>query len=285
MTMPIDRRFSSGFDLSGNAGQVARKAPLPMRRGELKMATQSIGGLCFQPADPSAAAKHVVELARARNSTHVHLANAYTIALADRDGAYRRLINKGVVFADGKPLTWVSRLARQTPRIQQVRGPQLFLDVLDVGRSSGVRHFLLGSTDELLERLRERLTQRFEGVEIVGSYSPPFRPLTADEIADQDGLIRQSEADIVWVGLGTPKQDIEAARLALSTSRPAVAVGAAFDFAAGTLRLAPNWMQRAGLEWLFRLVSEPRRLWRRYMFGNARFVWAALRRRGEGTRG
>lgn len=244
------------------------------------MKTQCIGGLEFQLDGPNTAAKHVVALAKTRCCAHVHLANAYTIALADRDDAYRHLINQGVVFADGKPLTWFSRLARQTPRIQQVRGPQLFLDVLDLGRSSGVRHFLLGSTDELLERMGARLAERFEGAEIVGAYSPPFRPLTAEEIADQDALIRQSEADIVWVGLGTPKQDIEAARLALSTARPAVAVGAAFDFAAGTLRVAPIWMQRAGLEWVFRLASEPRRLWRRYLFGNARFVWAVVRRRG-----
>lgn len=240
--------------------------------------TQSIGGLDFQPVAPSAAAEYIVDLARTRKRAHVHLANAYTVALADGDDAYRQLINEGVVFADGKPITWFSRLARQTPRIQQIRGPQFFLDVLDTGRPFGVRHFLLGSTDELLERIRARLAEMFDGLEIVGSYSPPFRPLTPEEITDQDALIRQSDADIVWVGLGTPKQDIEAKRLALSTERPAVAVGAAFDFTAGALRVAPIWMQRAGLEWLFRLASEPKRLWRRYLFGNVRFVWAVARR-------
>jgi N-acetylglucosaminyldiphosphoundecaprenol N-acetyl-beta-D-mannosaminyltransferase len=250
-----------------------------IRRNELAIETQSIGGLEFQPTGPHAAAKYVVELARTRSCAHVHLANAYTIALADRDDAYRQLINQGVVFADGKPIIWFSRLARQTPQIQQVRGLDLFLDVLDVGRSPGLRHFLLGSTDEVLARMRASLAERFEGVEIVGSYSPPFRALTAEEIADQDSLIRQSNADIVWVGLGTPKQDIEARRLALSTTRPAIAVGAAFDFAAGALPVAPIWMQRAGLEWLFRLALEPGRLWRRYLFGNVRFVLAVLRRR------
>lgn len=242
------------------------------------MKTQSIGGLEIQSARLDLAAEYVVELARSRTCTPVHLANAYTIALADRDETYRQLINRGIIFADGKPITWFSRLSRQTPQIRQVRGPQLFLDVLDVGRSSGVRHFLLGSTEEVIESLRGRLAERFAGLEIVGSYSPPFRQLTAEEFAYQDALIRQSDADIVWVSLGTPKQDIEAARLAQKTARPAVAVGAAFDFAAGNLRIAPNWMQRAGLEWLFRLISEPKRLWRRYLFGNARFVWAVLRR-------
>lgn len=236
--------------------------------------TQSIGGLEFQPTGPSAAARFVVDLAITRSCAHVHLANAYTVALADRDDAYRQLINQGMAFADGKPVTWFSNLLRQTPKIQQVRGPQLFLDVLDVGRSAGVRHFFLGSTEDVLQRMCERLIERFAGLEIVGSYSPPFRQLTAEEIDYQDAVIRKSAADIVWVGLGTPKQDIEAARLAQSTARPAVAVGAAFEFAAGTLRVAPTWIQRAGLEWLFRLASEPRRLWRRYIFGNARFVWA-----------
>jgi N-acetylglucosaminyldiphosphoundecaprenol N-acetyl-beta-D-mannosaminyltransferase len=250
----------------------------PIRRGELAVNTQSIGGLEFQPTGPSDAARFVVDLALTRSCTHVHLANAYTVALADRDDAYRQIINQGVTFADGKPVTWFSHLLRQTPQIQQVRGPQLFLDVLDMGRSAGVRHFFLGSTEEVLERMCEHVVERFAGLEIVGSYSPPFRQLTADEIAHQDAVIRQSAADIVWVGLGTPKQDIEVARLARSTARPAVAVGAAFEFAAGTLRVAPTWMRRAGLEWLFRLASEPRRLWRRYIFGNARFVWAVLRR-------
>lgn len=252
----------------------------PTRQGELPLKTQAIGGLEFQPNDPHAAAEYVLGLARTRSRVPIHLANAYTIALADRNETYRQLINQGVVFADGKPITWFSRLARQKPRIQQVRGPQLFLDVLDLGRQFGVRHFFLGSTDEVLERMRVQLTQRLAGVQIAGSFSPPFRPLTADEVADQDARIRQSDADIVWVGLGTPKQDIEATRLTLSTGRPAVAVGAAFDFTAGALRVAPNWMQRAGLEWLFRLASEPRRLWRRYLFGNVRFVWAIFKRVG-----
>lgn len=247
--------------------------------------THFIGGLKFQSTGPNGAARHVVELAQTRRAVHVHLANAYTIALADRDDAYRRLINDGLVFADGKPITWFSRLFRDDPCIERVRGPQLFLDVLDIGRSSGVRHFLLGSTDETLERMRVRLTSRFEGLEIVGSYSPPFRPLTAEEVAAQDALIRDSGADIVWIGLGTPKQDVEAARLAPIAGRPTVAVGAAFDFSGGTLREAPNWMQRAGLEWLFRLASEPRRLWRRYLLGNPRFVWAVLRRRSAVRRG
>lgn len=241
--------------------------------------TQSIGGLNFQLVGPKDAAELVISLARTRTQAHIHLANAYTVALADRDEAYRRLLNEGIVFVDGKPITWFSRLFRQQPRLEQVRGPQLFLDVLDAGRSCGVRHFLLGSTDEVLDEMRRHLAERFDGVQIVGTFSPPFRRLADDELADQDARIRESAADIVWVGLGTPKQDVEANRLAVSTALLTVAVGAAFDFAAGTLRVAPRWMQSAGLEWLFRLASEPKRLWRRYLFGNVRFVRTVIWRR------
>ena len=111
---------------------------------------------------------------------------------------------------------------------------------------------------------------------IVGVESPPFRVLSADELAQQDDRVLSSGADIVWVGLGTPKQDIESERLAAALPIVAVAVGAAFDFTAGTLQEAPAWMKSVGLEWFYRLIKEPRRLWKRYVFGNLRFLKAAL---------
>lgn len=113
---------------------------------------------------------------------------------------------------------------------------------------------------------------------LAGAESPPFRDLTDDERREQDDRIQASRADIVWVGLGTPKQDFEAERLAEALPLLAAAVGAAFDFTAGTVKPAPAWMQRSGLEWAHRLASEPRQLWRRYLIGNARFVSIALRR-------
>ena len=141
-----------------------------------------------------------------------------------------------------------------------------------------MKHFLLGSTPEVLELLQHKLLMRFPGARIVGSYSPPFRRLTMDELETQDELVRSSGAQIVWVGLGTPKQDLEAKRLSNELPVVAVAIGAAFDFTAGTAREAPNWMTKVGLEWVYRLISEPKRLWRRYFFGNARFLKVALSR-------
>jgi N-acetylglucosaminyldiphosphoundecaprenol N-acetyl-beta-D-mannosaminyltransferase len=160
-----------------------------------------------------------------------------------------------------------------------VYGPDLLLDVVALGRSVELRHFLLGSTPEILETLETELRRRFPGANIVGISSPPFRDLTEQEWHDQVELITASGAQVVWLGLGTPKQDWEAARLAGAVPVVFCAVGAAFDFVAGTKRQAPAWMQQRGLEWIYRLATEPRRLWKRYLFGNARFVKAVAQNR------
>lgn len=208
----------------------------------------------------------------------IHLANAYTIALAESDLSFRStLLNGAVVFPDGKPLAWLTRLSRRP--LGQVRGPQLFGDVMSLGRETGLKHFLLGTTEETLDRLETQLHLRFPGVEIVGKYSPPFRELSADELDDQDELIRASGAEVVWVGLGTPKQDHEVKRIARVLPIVAIAVGAAFDFYAGTKKEAPAWMTKTGVEWVFRFASEPRRLWKRYLVGNMVFLFAAARPR------
>lgn len=238
---------------------------------------QLVGAVEFVSSSPQKACQHVIALAAEGKGRHVHLANAYTIALADKNENFRRmLMSPALNFPDGKPIGWVSALRRQSPRLQQVRGPQLFLDVFDQGRDHGIRHFLLGSTPEVLETLELRLRTRFPGASIVGVESPPFRQLSLAEIEEQDERIHASGANIVWVGLGTPKQDHEAQRLSNSLPVVAVAVGAAFDFAAGTIAQAPSWMMKAGLEWLYRFLREPRRLWRRYIFGNVRFLKASF---------
>lgn len=239
--------------------------------------TQQVGPINFTAINRLDAAQLIIDLSNGKRGRHVHLVNAYTIALADKSLDYRRALGKPALnFADGKPIGWVSAMSGHAPRVKQVRGPQLFLDVFDRGRSSGVRHFLLGSTPEVLKALEENLRERFPGVLIVGAQSPPFRAVSKEELAEQDLAIRDSQADIVWVGLGTPKQDFEAQRLAMRLPVVAVAIGAAFDFAAGSAREAPRWMTRLGVEWVFRFAREPRRLWRRYVFGNMRFVKTIL---------
>jgi N-acetylglucosaminyldiphosphoundecaprenol N-acetyl-beta-D-mannosaminyltransferase len=238
---------------------------------------QRVAGIPFRASTPSDATDWIVRAAHAGGGYHVHLLNAYSIALADRNPEYRGAVSGDAVnFPDGRPVSWVSKLRRHEPRLQQVRGPGLFLHVLDAGRATGVRHYLLGSTPEVLALLRQRIEADFPGALLVGFESPPFRQLSDDELDEQDGRILESGADVVWVGLGTPKQDFEAKRIAERLPVTAVAVGAAFDFAAGTVREAPAWMSPLGLEWAYRFATEPKRLWRRYVFGNPRFVRAVI---------
>lgn len=240
------------------------------------------------------AAREVVRLARHHRATRsaagargsdVHLCNAHTLALADRDPELRGILGSAALnLPDGQSVVWANQLLhRDTPLpATRVYGPDLFLDVFDHGQDAGLRHYLLGSTPEVLDGLRGELLRRFPGALIVGACSPPFRSLTARELRDEGQAILASGADIVWVGLGTPKQDVRAAQLAAALPMVSVAVGAAFDFVAGSKRQAPQWVQRRGLEWAFRLGCEPRRLWRRYLFGNARFL-GGVARQAAGT--
>jgi len=244
-----------------------------LNRSNYLSSRHSLGAVDIVATSPGDAASALCAFAIRGTPMHVHLVNAYTIALASESDDYRECLQEPAVnLPDGKPLAWASKLFGQNPVARQVRGPQLFLDTFDVGQSAGVKHFLLGSTQDVLLKLQQNLLKRFPDAQIAGMESPPFRSLTPEEYAAQDARIVNSGAQIVWVGLGTPKQDFEARRLVDATGLLAVAVGAAFDFAAGTTREAPSWVQRVGFEWMFRLLSEPRRLWRRYLVGNFVFV-------------
>jgi N-acetylglucosaminyldiphosphoundecaprenol N-acetyl-beta-D-mannosaminyltransferase len=149
---------------------------------------------------------------------------------------------------------------------------------LTSGEAGGYRHYFYGSTDEVLAKLRANLESKFPGIEIVGMYSPPFRPLTEAEEEQVAEMINATRPDIVWCGLGTPKQDYWVAKFQPKVDAAAfIAVGAAFNFHAGEVKQAPRWMMRFSLEWLFRLVVEPKRLWKRYLVGNPRFVMLCLR--------
>lgn len=241
---------------------------------------RNIGPLRAVASEPHHAAQNLCSLAAMPRDRgyHVHLVNAYTVALADKEPSFADVLGgDSINLPDGKPLSWVSRLRRDKVPLSQVRGLRFMLDVIDHGRSHDLKHYLLGSTEDVLAQLEENLLKAFPGARIAGTHSPPFRPLSDEELIEQDAKISASGAHVVWVGLGTPKQDYESKRLAGALPIIAVAVGAAFDFASGNVKEAPVWIQRYGLEWSYRLMTEPRRLWRRYVFGNARFLRSVLR--------
>jgi N-acetylglucosaminyldiphosphoundecaprenol N-acetyl-beta-D-mannosaminyltransferase len=205
------------------------------------------------------------------------LINAYSLALANADKNYHRLLSSGGVnLPDGRPVSLILRLLNRSPDFEQVRGPSLFRRCLDLGREQGLKHYFLGGAPNTLSALIREAEIQFPGLKVAGSASPPFRPMTPTERFSQDEDIRASGAQIVWVGLGTPKQDFEAERICHDIGLTTVAVGAAFDFLARTKPEAHPLLRQVGLEWAHRLATEPRRLWRRYLFGNMRFIRLAF---------
>lgn len=229
-------------------------------------------GVRIDPIGPAEATQRLLA-SRYGQPRQVHLCNAYNLALARRDEDYRRLLNRGDLnLADGHYVALVGRWRGFRDMTERVYGPGLMLAVLDQGRDCGLRHYLWGTTAETLRRLQERLAAQFPGVNIVGTEAPPFRALTPAEEADLHQRIAAAQPDIVWVATGTPRQDEFVAAQAEHLRCTLVPVGAAFDFHAGTKPRAPRLMQRIGMEWLFRLLTEPRRLWRRYLIGIPQFI-------------
>jgi N-acetylglucosaminyldiphosphoundecaprenol N-acetyl-beta-D-mannosaminyltransferase len=236
-----------------------------------------IAGVRIHALDLSGAAQAVLEAALRRQPFSAHLCNAYVLALASRDRGYAALLERGELkLADGAPVAWFAGRAG-TKLEQRPSGAELLLEVVRGGLAEGLRHFFYGSTPAVLAALTEELRARYPGVEIVGAHSPPFGPVTSEQADEVVAQVDASGAHIVWVGLGTPKQDELVDRLRGRTTGACVPIGAAFDFVAGTQRRAPVWMRRLGLEWAHRLATEPRRLWRRYLWGNARFLWSLTR--------
>ncbi len=190
----------------------------------------------------------------------------------------RRIHNQaGMVTPDGMPLVWLLRCNGHR-HVSRVYGPDLLLAVLGDAATSGLRHYFYGGADGVARKLVERLQRDFPTSRIVGAYSPPFRPHTAEEDAEVVTRINAARPDVVWVGLGMPKQErwIAEHRGRLEATA-LIGIGAAFDFHSGGKRQAPRWMQRSGFEWAFRLATEPKRLWRRYLSHNPRFVYLAAR--------
>ncbi len=186
----------------------------------------------------------------------------------------------GLVTPDGMPLVWLG--GAKHPQVSRVYGPDLMLAEFARSQSTGHRHYLYGGLNGTGDRLAARMRARFPGVEIVGVMEPPFAPLGDLASKDTAASINAAGPDVVWVGIGSPKQERWMARMRpLLDASVLIGVGAAFDFHSGAVRQAPRWMQRSGLEWLFRLVIDPRRLWRRYLIDNPWFVWAlAMQRLG-----
>lgn len=237
----------------------------------------NILGIKFQKLDYETILNVFHSLVKEDKPHQVCIANVHTVVTSLDDPELKAINNNSLVTMDGAPLVWYSNLIYQADINERISGPDLMIRCLDYGREYGWRHFFLGGTPEVLEKLVSNMSERFPGVNIAGSESPPFRSLSIDEDNMLVIKINDSNADFLWVGLGAPKQEKWIANhLDRVNAKIQIGVGAAFDFHSGMVKRAPAWMQKYGLEWLYRLIQEPR-LFSRYATTNPRFLMLFLR--------
>ncbi len=212
-----------------------------------------------------------------RAPSYVCVTPVHSVMDCQRDPELRRIQNaSGMTTPDGMPIVWVCKLKGHR-HVSRVYGPDLMLALCRRSVDKGFSHFFYGGADGVPEQLSQVLRSKFPGLKIAGAVSPPFRPLTPEEDTAMVEHINDANPDIVWVGLGSPKQERWMAEHRARLKAPVlIAVGAAFDFHAGIKKQAPYWMQRSGLEWAFRLFTEPRRLWWRYLRDNPGFLLLML---------
>jgi len=219
-------------------------------------------------------ALEIIEGWIARRERHyVCVTGVHGVMESQRNENLRRIHNQaGLVTLDGMPLVWLCKL-KGFRHVDRVYGPDLMLALCERSVTMGYRHFFYGGENGVPELLATVLKKRFPGLQVVGTFSPPFRPLTLKEDEQIVQMINEADPDIVWVGLSTPKQELWMAEHRERLKAPVlIGVGAAFDFLSGRKPQAPRWMQRSGLEWLFRLVNEPKRLWKRNLVNNPTFL-------------
>ncbi len=210
---------------------------------------------------------------RHRRKGYVCVTGVHGVMEAQADPAFKQILNGAFLCTpDGMPMVWAGKLNGHR-EMSRVYGPDLMLEVCAWSEASGAKHFFYGGADGVAEKLAEKLKLKFPKLVITGTFTPPFRALNADEEKNLREQVAAARPDIFWVGLSTPKQEkFMAAYLPKLDATLMVGVGAAFDFHSGRVRQAPRWMQRSGLEWLYRLGCEPRRLAKRYFRNNPLFV-------------
>ena len=237
-------------------------------------------GVGVDAVDMRTAVDRIFDAVATGRRGYVCVTGVHGVMEAQRDQEFRRILNRSLVTTpDGMPTVWMGRLSGFRA-MRRVYGPDLMLEVCRRSVATGATHFLYGGNEGVAEELATRLHRRFPGLRVVGTYSPPFRPLNIEEEHWLRQQLDSLKPDFLWVGLSTPKQErFMASYEGVLATRVMIGVGAAFDMHSGRTKQAPKWMQRSGLEWFFRLLQEPRRLFKRYAVNNPAFVWYALQQK------
>ena len=226
------------------------------------------------------AAQVILEAVRQRRKGYVCVTNVHAVMEGYDDPAVKSALNGAMLCTpDGMPMVWLGHWAGRK-EMRRVYGPDLMLRLCEESCKEGFRHFFYGGANGAAAELAVKLKERFPALRVAGTYEPPFRPLNGTEEKEVIEKVRDARVDLFWVGLSTPKQDKFMAEYSSKLDASVMlGVGAAFDFHSGRIRQAPSWLQRLGLEWFFRLCMEPRRLWKRYLKHNPRFVYHVLRQK------
>ena len=203
------------------------------------------------------------------------VSNVHTTVIAYENESYRAIQNGGIMaIPDGGPLSSIGQ-KRGYKQMGRTTGPSYMDEIMKISVQNRYRHYFYGATQKTLDKLKEVLEKKYPGIQIVGMYSPPFRTMSDEENIEIVKKINKTEPDFLWVGLGAPKQEIWMASHQWKVKGLMVGVGAGFDYLAGNIKRAPEWMQVNNLEWFYRLKQEPFRLFNRYMHSNTRFIWHA----------
>ena len=207
---------------------------------------------------------------------YICVSNVHTTVTSYDSASYCAMQNGGLMaIPDGGPLSSVGR-KRGHQEMERTTGPSLMGEIFQISAEKGYRHYFYGSTEETLELLEKKLNENYPGIQIAGMYSPPFRVLTEEEDRQIVENINSANADFVWIGLGAPKQERWMATHQGKVNGLMIGVGAGFDYYAGNIKRAPMWMQKCNLEWLYRLMQDPKRLFKRYFYTNTKFIWNAV---------
>lgn len=216
--------------------------------------------------------EHIKEL----SGDYMCVSNVHTTITAFEDRNYRNVQNGGIMaIPDGGPLSSVGQ-RRGYKNMQRIAGPSYIEEIFKESVKKGYKHYFYGSTEKTLETLKCQLEKNYPGILITGMYSPPFRPMTESEDEEIIKQINESDSDFVWVGLGAPKQENWMASHQGRVKGFMVGIGAGFDYFAGNIKRAPKWMQENNMEWFYRLLQEPYRLFARYWKTNTKFIWHAI---------
>ena len=239
----------------------------------MSMEQVNILGVGVSVLDLKTAVAAIAGSVKSRAKGYICVTGVHGVMEAQESPAFRRILNGAFLNTpDGMPMVWLGKLSGHSS-MSRVYGPDLMPEVFAWSRDSGCSHFFYGGAPGVAEELKRNMEAKYPGIVVRGCHSPPFRPLNAEEEAAFIATIDRLRPDIIWVGLSTPKQEkFMAEYMPKLNTTLMIGVGAAFDFHAGRTRQAPRWIQRSGFEWLYRLCQEPRRLWKRYLKNNPRFV-------------